>query len=166
MKTAGISVDWIYRDMRDVPFEDTFDAAFNVFTSFGYLENDDENQKALDQVAKALKPGGKFVLDVMNRDRLVRMYKEKDWNELPVGSMVLAERQFDHVKGRTEETITYIWQSGEREEHTHSLRVYTVPELVTMLNKSGFILENAYGDFNDNPIAFDSPRYVLVAIKP
>ena len=56
-------------DMRRLRFPTAyFDVVLNLFTAFGYLESDDEDQKALDAVAKTLKRGGKFVLDVINRD--------------------------------------------------------------------------------------------------
>ncbi|MDO8729889.1 MAG: class I SAM-dependent methyltransferase [Candidatus Omnitrophota bacterium] len=78
---AQVSVRWIKRDMREIPFEDKFDIALNLFSTFGCLENDEEDQNALDRVGKALKRSGKFMLDTMNREYVVRAYGEKvkDW---------------------------------------------------------------------------------------
>jgi SAM-dependent methyltransferase len=60
--------------MREIPFEDEFDAVINVSTSFGYLETENEDRKVLREVHKALKPGGRFLLEVANRDDLMRRY--------------------------------------------------------------------------------------------
>lgn len=65
-EAAGATINWIKSDMREVPFEGEFDVVVNLFTAFGYLESDDEDQKVLHQVTKALKPGGQFTLDVYN----------------------------------------------------------------------------------------------------
>src|SRR2546427_9467293 len=41
-EAQGVNIRWVHRDMKHVPFENEFDAVINVFTSFGYLENEDE----------------------------------------------------------------------------------------------------------------------------
>ena len=47
--------------MRQIPFENEFDAVIDLFTAFGYLESDEEDQKVLHQCAKALRPHGRLV---------------------------------------------------------------------------------------------------------
>lgn len=164
-KHAGVSVRWVKHDMREVPFESEFDFALNLFTAFGYLESDEEDQKALDQVTKALKPGGRFVLDVINRDRIVRTYRAKDWQQLSDGSMIISEKQFDHTTGRNNEKRTWIWPNGKRETFSLFVRMYTVVELVAMFGKAGLTLKETYGSYTGDPLTFDSSRYILVAEK-
>jgi SAM-dependent methyltransferase len=69
---AGVAVRWVHSDMRCIPFAAEFDVVLNLFAAFGYLESDTENQRVVPEVAKALRPRGKFVLDVVNRDRVMR----------------------------------------------------------------------------------------------
>lgn len=164
-KHTGVSVRWVKRDMRKVSFKNEFDVALNLFTSFGYLESDDEDQKALSQVAKALKRGGKFLLDVINRDRIVRTFREKDWQQLSDGAIVITEKQFDHATGRNLEKRVRIWKTGKREEFSLIVRMYTVTELVAMFRKAGLTLKEMYGNYNGDPLTFDSKRYILVAEK-
>lgn len=71
-----LSVTFIQSDMREIDFNEEFDAVINFFTSFGYLENETEDEKVLERVATALKPDGKFLLDVLNRDRIVRSFQK------------------------------------------------------------------------------------------
>lgn len=162
---AEASVRWIQGDMREVPFEGEFDAVVNLFTAFGYLESDDEDQKALNQLAKALKRGGKFVLDFINRDRIVRTYREKDWRELPDGSVILNERKFDHSTGRNNERRIRIWRDREREEFSLSVRMYTVVEFAAMFRKAGLNLKEIYGSYGGESFTFNSRRAILVAEK-
>jgi SAM-dependent methyltransferase len=162
---AGVSVRWVQGDMREIPFEKEFDVALNLFTAFGYLENDEEDQKALSQMGKALKPGGSFVLDVINRDNVIRNYREKEWQELSDGSVVITEKQFDHATGRNFDRRVRIWNDGRREEFSLFVRMYTVAELVSMFRKAVLTLKEMYGNYNAEPLTFDSRRYILIAEK-
>ncbi|MDP3795144.1 MAG: class I SAM-dependent methyltransferase [bacterium] len=164
-KRTKVQVRWRKGDMRELPFEDEFDLALNLFTAFGYLESDEEDQKALDAVAKSLKHGGKFVLDVINRDRVVRTYREKDWQQLSDGSMIITEKQFDHATGRNVEKRVRIWKNGKREEFSLFVRMYTVTELTAMFRKAGLTLKEMYGSYSGDPLTFDSKRYILIAEK-
>ena len=52
-----------------------------MFTAFGYFD-DTENQKVLDAGARALKPGGKFLIDLLNTLRVIRDFRPQSWDEL------------------------------------------------------------------------------------
>jgi len=151
--------------MRKIPFEDEFDVVLNLFTSFGYLENDNEDQKVLNQVVKALKQKGKFLLDVINRDYVLRHYREKDRQQLSDNSIVLIERHFNYITGRNFEKRIRICENEERKEYQISLRLYTVAELVAMLRKSRFTIVRIYGDYDGSPFMLDSERCILISEK-
>src|SRR2546426_9095666 len=51
-QAQSVHVQWLHGDMRNIPFENEFDAAINIFTAFGYLEDQGEDQKVLQQVSK------------------------------------------------------------------------------------------------------------------
>jgi len=159
---AGVSVSWHKEDMREVLFEDEFDIVLNLFTSFGYLENDDEDQKTLNAAAKSLKRRGWFVLDVINRDKIIQNYLKRDWLQLSDGSLVLINRQFDHVNGYNIERRTWI---GNQKEVSLPLRMYTIPELKAMLCNAGLALEEVYGSYDGDSFTFNSNRCILVAKK-
>lgn len=163
---ADVSVEWVTSDMRHVPYEEEFDVALNLFSSFGYLENEEEDQKALNQAARSLKQGGRFVLDTINRDRVIRTFTPRKWEELSDGSAILTKRDFEHRSGRHIEKRIKIDTNGQRSEFSLIHRWYTVPELVAMLEKAGLILQETYGNYEAGPITFDSSRYILIAGKP
>lgn len=54
--------------MRNPIQGEKVDAVMNLFTSFGYFDQDDDDEKVFESVAQALKPGGLFVLDFLNAD--------------------------------------------------------------------------------------------------
>src|SRR5256885_2833594 len=64
-ESLGLEISWVEGDMRELPFIEEFDAVINIFTSFGYFEDEDEDQQVLFQVQQALKPGGLFLLETV-----------------------------------------------------------------------------------------------------
>jgi SAM-dependent methyltransferase len=98
--------------MRHIPFEEEFDAAINLVTAFGYLESHKEDQQVVKEVARALRPRGKFVLDIINRERVIRLYRDNYWRGLEDGSAALTEGKFDFVTGRNYERRVRIWKDG------------------------------------------------------
>lgn len=164
-KCSGTSIRWVKGDMREIHFEEEFDVALCLFSSLGYLENDEEHQRVINQITKALKHGGQFVLDVINRDRFIRAYQERTWKQLPDGSIILSEHDFDHTTGRNIERRTRIWANGKRENVSHFVRMYTVPELTSMFHEAGLVSKEMYGDFDASPITFHSKRYIFIAEK-
>jgi SAM-dependent methyltransferase len=160
---SGTSIRWVKGDMREIHFEEEFDVALCLFSSLGYLENDEEHQRAINQITKTLKRGGRFVLDVINRDRFIRTYQERTWKKLPDGSIIISEHDFDHTTGRNLEKRIRIWANGKREEVFHFVRMYTIPELTAMFHKAGLTAKEMYGDFDASSITLHSRRYILIA---
>jgi SAM-dependent methyltransferase len=162
----GTQVRWIYSDMRNVPFENEFDAAINIFTAFGYLEDQGEDQKVLQQVSKALKPGGLFLLETIHREGLMRHYLPEGISHYPDGLIVLEERRFDLLTSRNNVQVTMIYPDGQRKEYSHSLRVYTLTELAQMLAVAGLRVQACYGTWDRSPLTMDNFRLILLSQKP
>jgi len=149
-------------DYRDLPFTDeSFDAAVNLFSSLGYL-GDEEDTKALGEIGRVLRPGGSLVIDIVDRDLLVHGFHEQDWELLGEGRLLLEQRTFDPVSGTAQVTQTLIETSGERESRTFSVRVYTATELLAMLARAGFAEAKCYGDFDGGAFGIDT-RLVIAA---
>lgn len=65
-KFANPTLHFEVKDMRSPMGQEVFDWVFNLFTSFGYFDNDEDNQQALNCISSCLKPSGKVVIDFMN----------------------------------------------------------------------------------------------------
>jgi SAM-dependent methyltransferase len=161
---AGVAVTWVQRDMRDIPFQDEFDAIVNLFTAFGYFDDEAENQKVLEAVARALKPGGRFLIDTINRDWLAKVFLPRDWERLGE-ILVWRERSFDPIAGRSTE-IMHWEKDGLRHTRSNAVRVYTATELTSMLAAAGLRLVKAYGGLDGSELVFGSRRIALLAEKP
>jgi SAM-dependent methyltransferase len=160
-----LNVRWLQSDMRHIPFEQAFDAIINLFTSFGYLANEEEDQKVLHQIQHALKPGGLFLLETIYQPRVLRTFSPHGVTRYHDGLIVVEERHIDLLASRNEVQITLIFPNGQRHEQTQSIRIYTLTELARMLHAAGLELKAYYGDLDGSPLKLDS-RLVIVSQKP
>jgi SAM-dependent methyltransferase len=87
-RAAGVTVEWLAADMRSLAFPHRFDAGYSFFTSFGYY-SDPENERVLANVVEALEPGGRFLLDVMNRDWLLTHPQQRTWTQREDGALLM-----------------------------------------------------------------------------
>jgi SAM-dependent methyltransferase len=163
-RDAGAAVSFVEADARRLTFEAEFDVALSLFTSWG-MGDDETNQQMLDGVARALRPGGIFVLELMNRDWLLAKYWHKDWLITPQGRPVWIERSFDPVLGINTGTHYWLASDGTITHRTHHLRIYAPTELSEMLRNAGLITEKWYGGFSLEPFSVEARRLLLVAEK-
>lgn len=164
-QAQGVPVHWVHGDMRNIPYENEFDAVINIFTAFGYFENQDEDQKVLRQVSKALKPGGLFLLETLHREGLMRQYVPHMISYYPEGLIELEERSFDLLTSRNEVKITMIYPDGQRKEYGFSHRVYTLTELAQMLTLAGLQVKAYSGAWDGSALTIDSFRLILLSQK-
>ncbi len=163
---AGVEIETVHADMRDIPFTDEFDAVINMFTAFGYFDSEDEDARVLQAVANSLKTGGQFLLDTINREWVLSNYVQNEWRADDDGTTYLERREFDLVTGRNRVTFSIIASDGSRRESPgHSVRLYTLTELVRLLDSAGLHLAAVYGDYDAAPYHIDTPRMIAVAGK-
>lgn len=161
---AGVEVPLVWGDMRRLPWREQFDGCVNLFTSFGYFEDEEENEEVLCQVCQVLKPGGVFLLDLSNRDYYLLHLWPNGWRRHGQ-AIILEDTDFDPITCRF--TMTFTWVEGaKRKSLTHSVRHYTVPELVGMLHRAGLDPLDFYGDFDGSEFELYSKRLIVVARKP
>jgi len=161
---CGVDVKFIRCDMREIPYEDHFDLIVNFFTSFGYFADDADNKKVLSSIAKALKAGGKFLIDYMNPDHVVRNLVKRDEREISKGIYVVQERWIDASPRRINKKITLI-RGGKESTYRESVRMYSHREMKDMLMMAGLRLTETYGDFASSEYSQDSPRMILIGKK-
>ena len=155
---------FVRADMRRLRYDETFDAAISMFTSFGYFESPKEDARVLDGIARALKPRGKFLMERFNRDRLAADLPQQGWRVRGDGTIVLQEDAFDALRDRYETRQLVIDRKGTR-EYAASVRAYTLAELKGMLDAHGLYLHRVLGAFDLSPYTPRSRRMLLYAVK-
>ena len=131
---------------------DIFDVVINMFSSFGYMEEDKDNFLVLKQIFEGLKRGGRVVLDLQNREWVIANSDfNKNWDQNESGMIFLEERIFDLNKSRAIVKFKVIEsKKSEPIEIFHSIRLYTLTEIGNMLKKSGFKIASVYGSYDGN----------------
>lgn len=164
---AGVDLELVRSDMRQVPFAGRFDAVVNLFTSFGYLNSDDEDMKALHQVSKALKPGGRFLIDLINREWVVSNFVQDERKVDPNGTVYQEHRELDLVSSRIQNSFTVMTPDGAtRYLDGLTIRLYTLTELTRMLSEGGLAVQTVYGGYASEGYSIESRRMIVVAGKP
>jgi SAM-dependent methyltransferase len=131
-------------DMRTLPYRSAFDSAICMWTSFGYFDDESDNLATLKRIHRSLKPGGRFLVELINRDWLLANFEPLGWRETKKG-YVLERRQMDILRSRLDSE--WIHTDGSETSRKHlSLRVYSVHELVGLLADAGFKMEKIFGD--------------------
>jgi SAM-dependent methyltransferase len=164
-KAAGVTVDLVRRDMRDIPWVGEFDAAVNLFTAFGYFEDDRENLRVLEGAARALKPGGRFVIDFINYPWIIRHFAPKDWSPGEGGLLFLQSRSIDWKNGMLDLEFSYLEKGGAASSTRSRLRLLMPHELVDWLRRADFEVQSLHGDLDGRPHGIDTPRVVVVCRK-
>ena len=149
----GVDVRLVRSDMRIIPYENHFSTVLSLFTSFGYFGEDEENQAVLDAVYRCLRPGGRLLMDYLNRDYVVAHLVERDEASLP-----------DRCR-RVEKTTTVTARSGKRREFHESVRMYSQAEMLEMLSSAGFADIYCYGSLTAQACDAESKRLILIAEK-
>jgi 2-polyprenyl-3-methyl-5-hydroxy-6-metoxy-1,4-benzoquinol methylase len=158
---AGVKVDFVRGDMREIPWRGRFDAVLSLYSSLGYFLSDDEDLRVLRGAREALRPDGVFVMETMHRDHIVGDYAARDWWETDDGLTVWVEREFDAVDGVSREWTR--WSKGAKSgEKYHELRIRTATEWDRLLRQAGLVPVDWYGDWELAPFIHTSEDLIVI----
>jgi len=155
----------ICADMRALPFaggERGFSVVVNFFTSFGYFLEDTDNLLAAREMARVLRPGGRFSIDLMNAAPAIRTLESRSEREAGAHRLI-EERSYDAARRRIEKRITLVEKaSGATKRYFESVRIFTPAEIADLLCAAGLEVRRMLGDFDGNPYGADSPRMIAL----
>ncbi len=151
-------------DYRELPFpEASFDGVFNLFSSLGYLERE-EDVGVLRELRRVLRPGGSLVVETMHRDALARRQAARTWDPLPRGSLFLQEWSTDWATGELSALHLIVSPEGKRIERRFVHHVYSVMDWTAILREAGFDEVDAFGAWDTvTPSTPDAWRLILRA---
>jgi SAM-dependent methyltransferase len=156
----GVSVHYVHGDMRRLPWTAQFDRVVSWFTAYGYFD-DRENRAVLAEVARALRPGGRFLIELNNRDWILRNFQPHRVTQLGDDFMIDQSSPPDPLTGRLATHRTII-RGGAVRHTSFVVRQFSFTELRDWLLEAGFSTVDGF-DERGEPLAMDSRRMIVVA---
>lgn len=161
---AGQTAEVVLGDMRTFTRPGAFDAIFNIFTSFGYFEDEHENLAAARCFCDSLRPGGRLVMELTCKEALARRYQRRIWHELADGSLLL-EEAVPSADWSMMRTTWRIWRDGRWRTTGFQLKLYSAAELAALLRQAGFASIDVFGGLDGSPFDATAQRLAVVAHK-
>ncbi|HEY4106396.1 MAG TPA: methyltransferase domain-containing protein [Polyangiaceae bacterium] len=159
-------INFLQGDMREMAFEEMFDGVFCWNTTFGYFE-EDKNLAVAQRVFRALRPGGMFLIDVVNRDFVAASAPQQVWYEGDA-CVCMDDMSVDYIASRLRVKRSIILDDGRTKESMFSVRLYSLHELGKLLHEVGFRVTEASGHPTTPGVFFgpNSPRIIILAQRP
>ncbi len=149
-------------DMRTQFADSEFDVVVNLFSSFGYFEDNNEDLKVIQALHGSLKNQGLLILDYMNPEKIVKDMKSREIIDR-------GEIQF-HIKKKIEngfivKTIEFL-NNGEDLHFQERLKIIKPEVFLSMFKQAGFEQQFIFGNYDLQPfMASESPRQIWVMKK-
>ena len=157
----GLQINFIRGDMRELDFEGQFDGAYCLFSTFGYFD-DEMNKKAVANIARALKPGGRVMIEILNRDYLIADLPTRVWWEGD-GCVVLEEVDLNYFSSRIQVNRSVVFDDGRQLEQEISVRAYSLHEVGKLMHAAGFRVLEVSGGYHTRGRFFgNQSRHIIV----
>ncbi len=161
---SDLEVDYVLGDMRQLAYDGEFDAVISTDTSFGYF-SDAENLITLHQMASAVRPGGRVLIDTLCRERALVETPSRSWWE-GQGCLIQEDGEFDQIASRLKIKRLMVFADGRQHECLISIRLYTASELVELCRLAGLHLVELSGSVHEQGAYFSaSSRRLILTLQ-
>jgi len=162
-KARNLPVRFACADMREIEYDREFDAVVNWFTSIGYLDDAGE-LTAVQRAYEALKPGGRFLIEAMNKSFILSHFRTH-LDETVAGVRIVHNPRYNARTGRINET--WVMSKGKKtERHPISIRLYNGTEIRALLRKAGFRDIQLFGHPPLGRFTRHSRRFIAIGRRP
>lgn len=161
-KQENENLHFYVHDMREVFRISEFDYIFNLFTSFGYFETEEENENAISATATAMKKGGYFIIDFLNPTLVINNMVVSETLTIDNIRFTISRR---HNAGFIFKDIEF---EAEGKNYFFQERVQAIfkEHFLEYFKKAGLTLKKTFGDYNLSPFdEIDSPRMIFLLQK-
>jgi len=161
-KREDSDAPYVRADMRELPFiAQSFDLVVNLFTSFGYFDDDREHARVLACLRSAMRPAGTLVIDFLNADQVRRNLVPYD--ERVENGITIEQSRIISPDDRFVEKTIRLRERGR--EYVERVRLLSAGDLERMLETAGFDVVHCFGDYGGGSWSENSPRTILFASR-
>lgn len=150
--------------MDRLPLRQGFGWVINLFTSFGYFERDEDNARVIQEAARVLAPGGRFLMDFMNAPFIRATLRPASQGQPAPGFTVRSTRAIEGFPPRVVKR-SHIEYDRRHQEVIESVRLFEHHELTAMFEAAGLRVTRSWGDFGDRRWGEMAPRCILLGEK-
>lgn len=156
------SLKFEVHDMREIYQFDAFNFIFNLFTSFGYFENEIDNLNVLISIKRALKPNGTVVIDFLNAKKVIDTLVTSEERTID-GITFSISREI--VDGKVKKHIKFE-DKGVQHHYTESVQLLDFHQFQSLFNQVGLHITDTYGNYSlDDYNESESDRLIIFAKK-
>lgn len=163
-KAEDLQIDFVEQDMRRFQHPASFQLALSLYTSFGYFKDPKDDLQVARNLCSALMPQGRLIVEMMGREVLSRIFRQRDWQPIEGGGFFLEERN---------PSSDWTWMNsrwilireGQIKEFNITHRIYGGADLSRLLLQAGFQKAELFGDLQGSPYNHMAKRLVVVATK-
>lgn len=159
----NLNVNFVVGDMRDYCVPDRFDVVVNLFGSFGYFEDPDDDFRVVKNMYTSLRTGGRFLIETAGKEIVASHFQEREWSE--VGDLLILSEKKASQHWRRIDTRWIVIQGTQRFEQRVSVRSYSAVELSALLRDAGFAQVRVYGSIDGTDYDQHAQRLVVVGQK-
>lgn len=161
-KSSKENLKFIVHDMREIIPNVSFSAIFNLFTSFGYFDEESDNLKVLNAAHQMLNDKGVLVIDFMNTTQVINSLTPQA-TKIVDGIAFSLSKRFD---GKYIYKDIKFKDEGKPFHFTERVQALTIDVFESLLSQTGFKILRTFGDFNLNSFnKMNSERLIIIAQK-
>lgn len=161
--SENLPLQLAHGDMRELEFDSVFQAVLCTGTTFGYFD-DYANFQVLQDLNRALKPRGRLLLGIVNRDYVTGHLPHRSfWQKREC--TILEEISFDYATSRMVNQRAIIFPNGSQKEDEIIIRLYSLHELLLLLENTGFEVCGIYGDHLEKSFVGKNNRELLIVAQ-
>jgi SAM-dependent methyltransferase len=160
----NLELDFVLNDMRQFVRSDSYSLILNMFTSFGYFDNRDDDLTVLRNAYQSLKPGGAMLIDILGKEVLSRKYQPTSSTQGADGTLLIERHEIfeDWTRCRNE----WILVKGTTAKSFHfQTRLYSGQEMKDIMARAGFEQVTVFGDLDGSEYGIDSSRLISIGRK-
>jgi len=164
-QAAKVKVEWIQADMRDFVRPQAFDLVLNMWTSFGYFDDPDDDLRVLRNIHRSLRPGGVCLIDIIGKECAARFQQSNFAERQPDGTIMFQHHEVAKDWTKLHQEWILLYPDGRTKKFRFTLTLYSGRELRERMELAGFTEVQLYGNLDGDNYGRYAQRLVAVGRK-
>lgn len=158
----GLNINFRIHDMRE-PLDEQFDAILNLFTTFGYFDDDTENVRVLQAMSRMLRPSGRLVIDYLNPGNVVKSLQPHETGQIDSLKYDI-RKEIDDGANMVVKTIRFDKKDGTTREYQERVKLYDLNWFKKHLALYNMMLIKCCGNYDGDPYDEEASNRMLMFI--